>query len=342
VPGPTRDPMPNPAPPDCTMTPQPNTTQEAPTYYTQHTIRLDARDNLWFGLTGSETNPGSRATIGYVKRDWKSIVLFPPLTIYPLDPNEVVCTAAHPYCFDPCYPGPMAAQPAGMAVDRATEDVWFADYDRIRLGRLRPSTTNLALGRAATQSSTWLPPQGDAAHAVDGDIDGDFNDGSVAHTFVGDKDWWQVDLGDSYFLEEVELWNRTDCCSDRLQNFYIFISDVPFSSNDPAVTAGQQHVKAIQQTAAVGRRFSAAVNRTGRYVRVQLATTGQPLQLAEVVVLGSRCTTGASCDDGNVCTNDSCNPSGGCSHGCRYGEKCVNGCTALCQDVAGACTCVAQ
>jgi streptogramin lyase len=327
VPGPDQTPLPPSPPSGCT----------AGQYCTQHTIRLDQHERTWLGTAGSWRDPATRATVGWVTRRWNGMVLFPPLSLFPLDSGEQVnnnCPA------DPCFPGmPPAVSLAGVAVDRSNGDVWFADYCHFRLSRLQPKTTNLALTSTATQSST--ASGGGADLAVDGDIDGDFTHGSIAQTLADNQDWWQVDLGASYPVQEIELWNRTDCCDTQLQNFYVFASDVPFTSNDPAVIATQQHVFVVHQVAPAGRRFSAAVNRTARYVRVQLAGTG-PLQLAEVVVLGGRCTTAASCDDGNGCSNDACAATGGCTHDCRTGQQCANGCAATCQMVAGACWCVAQ
>ncbi|MCW5892739.1 MAG: discoidin domain-containing protein [bacterium] len=179
-------------------------------------------------------------------------------------------------------------------MDDSTGDTWFADYCRWRLGRLSPIVTNLALARPGVVASMSDPGLcffgicGTASNAIDGDIDGNWANESVAHSFFTNKPYWQVDLGNSFALEELELWNRTDCCAARLQNFDVFVSDNPFVSTDPAVTAMQPGVLRIHQGPAPGRVFASPINRSGRYIRIQLLGSSDPLQLAEVLVYGVR------------------------------------------------------
>ena len=62
---------------------------------------------------------------------------------------------------------------------------------------------NLAVGKAATQSSTgW---GGVAQRAVDGNIDGVYNNGSVSHTLGGNQEWWQLDMGQSHNLSLIHI-----------------------------------------------------------------------------------------------------------------------------------------
>ncbi|WIG97205.1 discoidin domain-containing protein [Myxococcus sp. SDU36] len=110
-----------------------------------------------------------------------------------------------------------------------------------------------------------------------GNTDGDFWGGSVTHTALQSQQtqpWWQVDLQASHLISNGVLYNRTDCCSDRLQNFRVRISedgttwqDYPFAGVAP-------------------RQTSFSINSKARYVRVQLGTTNNPLSLAEVQVFG--------------------------------------------------------
>src|SRR5262249_48248497 len=57
--------------------------------------------------------------------------------------------------------------------------------------------------------------QGAASRADDGNIDGIWGHGSVAHSLQEPQPWWQVDLGASQDLGDVVLWNRVDCCAER-------------------------------------------------------------------------------------------------------------------------------
>jgi hypothetical protein len=88
------------------------------------------------------------------------------------------------------------------------------------------SPINLALTGTATQSSTYSrSPSPGAGKAIDGNTDGNMNNGSVTHTAVRDHGWWQVDLLGMFELDQIVLWNRTDGCSERLSNFNVSVLD---------------------------------------------------------------------------------------------------------------------
>ncbi|MEO3765638.1 alpha-L-fucosidase [Streptomyces sp. B8F3] len=145
---------------------------------------------------------------------------------------------------------------------------------------------NTALGKPADQSSTHHLGA-DASRAVDGDTGGDFFAGSVTHTSDTPLDtnpWWQVDLGASQHVGSVKLWNRTDCCADRLRDFYVFASDTPFTSTDLEATKNQSGVWSRHQAGAVEESLTLPVGSDARYVRVQLVGADRPLSLAEVQV----------------------------------------------------------
>ena len=67
---------------------------------------------------------------------------------------------------------------------------------------------NIAQGAKASQIST--DNGGEAARAVDGNRDGDYNAGSTTHTAATDNPWWEVDLGQEFPIDEIILSNRTD------------------------------------------------------------------------------------------------------------------------------------
>ena len=147
-----------------------------------------------------------------------------------------------------------------------------------------PSTSqNLAIGKSATQSSN--PFGADALRAVDGNTSGIWANNSVTHTGYDAQAWWQVDLGASYSIQSIRLGNRIDC-NWRLSDFYVFVSDVPFSSTDLNATRSQNGVSSYFTSGIAGQTTLLNVNRSGRYVRVQLSGTNY-LSLAEVEVLGS-------------------------------------------------------
>ncbi|HZE69210.1 MAG TPA: discoidin domain-containing protein, partial [Pyrinomonadaceae bacterium] len=141
--------------------------------------------------------------------------------------------------------------------------------------------TNLALNKTATQSSTaW---GGTADRAVDGNTNGNWAAGSVTHTAVENQAWWHVDLGSVQSIATIDVWNRTDCCGSALTNFYVLVSDQPFTSTDLTTTLNQSGVWNFHNTGQAGTPTSVVVNRTGRYVRIQLAGV-ERISLAEVQV----------------------------------------------------------
>ncbi|MFD3947123.1 discoidin domain-containing protein [Streptomyces sp. NPDC058579] len=153
--------------------------------------------------------------------------------------------------------------------------------------QIRPpvsGTTHLAQGQPATQSTTAYG--GAAGRAVDGNTDGVWANGSVTHTTEQVQPWWQVDLGEIAAVNRVEIWNRTDSCAGRLTDYYVLVSEIPFTPGTLSEVLAQPGVTAYRQTATAGRPTTVAVGKGARYLRVQLATgTAAPLSLAEVRVL---------------------------------------------------------
>jgi hypothetical protein len=156
------------------------------------------------------------------------------------------------------------------------------------MGTGGPTLTNLAQGKAATQSSTIAGyATAGAASAVDGNTDGNFFDGSVTATNADPNAWWQVDLGASAAVSSVVIFNRTDCCGSRLNDFWVFISDTPFLATDtPTTLQNRAGTFASHQTAAPNPSITITGAAEGRYVRVQLTGTNN-LSLAEVQVFGT-------------------------------------------------------
>ncbi len=148
-------------------------------------------------------------------------------------------------------------------------------------------SADLALNAPATQSSDSYGTT--AARAVDGNTDGVFNDGSVTNTSTDPYSWWQVDLGATTRLDRTAVWNRTDCCTDRLSNYWVFVSATPFDTGlTPVQQAAQPGVWSSHQTSAPApsSTLSLPAGTRGRYVMVQENTANQNLSLAEVQVVG--------------------------------------------------------
>ena len=170
--------------------------------------------------------------------------------------------------------------PRGLLV--GGDQTWTHD---IRTGRAAffdqlDARENHALDGTATQSSTG---DGDADLAVDGLREGQWFTGTVTATQSESQPWWQVELNESIDVSSVEIWNRTDCCTDRLSDVWVFVSDAPFASDDPDVLAADPAVEHQFLAGEAGRQTIVDFSSTARYVRVQL-DGNDILSLAEVQV----------------------------------------------------------
>jgi len=139
---------------------------------------------------------------------------------------------------------------------------------------------NIALAGTASQSST--DHNGAASRAIDGNTSGVWVDGSITHTAEEDQPWWQVDLGDAYMIDEIQIYDRIDepCCANRLRDYDVSIlncsgdvvwTDHQLDSPEPSVSLD-------------------AEGAVGQYVKIQLRPRSEgedldPLSLAEVRVL---------------------------------------------------------
>ena len=93
---------------------------------------------------------------------------------------------------------------------------------------------------------------------------GNFFNGSVTHTNADPNAWWQVDLGASAAVSSIVVWNRTDCCGDRLSDYWVFVSDTPFLSTDtPATLQARAGTFASHQMAAPTPSTTIPVGRAG-------------------------------------------------------------------------------
>ena len=82
---------------------------------------------------------------------------------------------------------------------------------------------NVALTAAASQSGT--AHNGAAVRAVDASTNGVYTQGSVTHTPEMANPWWELDLGVAQLLDQITVWNRTDCCAERLEGFSVVLLD---------------------------------------------------------------------------------------------------------------------
>jgi RHS repeat-associated protein len=85
-------------------------------------------------------------------------------------------------------------------------------------------------------------------------------------------------------VSTINIYGRTDCCSDRLSDYWVFVSDQPFLATDtPATLQNRAGTWNNHQTTYPNPSTAITVGAEGRYVRVQLSGTNY-LSLAEVQV----------------------------------------------------------
>lgn len=145
--------------------------------------------------------------------------------------------------------------------------------------------TNVAKGKTAKQSSTKYDQNGAASNAVDGKTTGTWagSNNTITHTNDQDDPWWEVDLGGVYDISKIEIWNRTDeCCWNRLQNFYVMVSENPISAN--STTQNQYDAGPHAFTTSGHPSMILNSNKKGRYVRIFISGKNKVLSLAEVQV----------------------------------------------------------
>lgn len=143
-----------------------------------------------------------------------------------------------------------------------------------------------AFGQPATQSSTAF--SGPAGAAVDGLAFPFYSaEGPLTHTAFESNPWWQVDLGETIRLDRILLFNRTDCCSERLADASIFVSNQPLDAGlTIAQTRALPGVTEIRLPAGTPPAISTIDMNgvTGRWLRVQIPEGW--LTLAEVRAFG--------------------------------------------------------
>ena len=132
---------------------------------------------------------------------------------------------------------------------------------------------NLALGQPTSQSTLYRGFRFPSDLAVDGDIN------NFTHTETNTSpSWWRVDLGDVYDINQIVIYNRQNCCPDRLSGSQVMIGVLDSDdSNDYEEVFTLDNGLQQDRTGLTVR---------GRYVMVYQSGTSV-LSLGEVQVYGS-------------------------------------------------------
>ena len=138
---------------------------------------------------------------------------------------------------------------------------------------------NVALssnGTIATQSS-YYSASWPASNCTNG-VTVSSNNAQLCHSRGEDNGWWDLELVESVPIDSIVVYNRTSCCSNRILNMYVLVSDTAFpSGNDAAslIAARAQATFEYQITADAPITTIALSDLVGQYVRLQKA--GPPL-----------------------------------------------------------------
>jgi hypothetical protein len=85
------------------------------------------------------------------------------------------------------------------------------------------TATNVAVGKASSQSST--SSGGVSGRAVDGNPNANWAGSSCTHTDSETNPWWVVDLGESYDISKVVIYNRNP--NGMCELWHYICGDVP-------------------------------------------------------------------------------------------------------------------
>ena len=121
---------------------------------------------------------------------------------------------------------------------------------------------------------------------MDGTTNGTYSNNSVSHTSAENNPWWELDLGTIQSIDHLNIFNR-DSNQDRLDYYNVLVSDNPFTSTDLATAMAQEGVSSSFHRYAPAPSETIDINRTGRYIRIQLSDESVEgiLSLAEVEVM---------------------------------------------------------
>eukprot|EP00547_Thalassionema_nitzschioides_P005356 CAMPEP_0194200236 /NCGR_PEP_ID=MMETSP0156-20130528/930_1 /TAXON_ID=33649 /ORGANISM="Thalassionema nitzschioides, Strain L26-B" /LENGTH=1934 /DNA_ID=CAMNT_0038925209 /DNA_START=189 /DNA_END=5989 /DNA_ORIENTATION=- len=178
-------------------------------------------------------------------------------------------------------------------------------------------------GVTATQSSVC--ENGPAWKAIDGNTNQQWGGGSIMHTCDNENHWWMVDLVLEQPISYVIVWNRLDCCSDRLND-----SELQILDSNQVVVSSQPVVNSLSTNHIYFE------NTVGRYVRL-LKTGSSVLNIAEVQVFAeAKCDSCSNefsdCELSPPCNVDGSCPTSGSALFAENGTPCNSKPMGTCQD----------
>jgi hypothetical protein len=147
------------------------------------------------------------------------------------------------------------------------------------------NTRNIAFGKRATQSSVsewsqYNTPETDAVAALDGQLTG----GVKFHTDIEENPWWQVDLGATFGITEIRVFNRMEqpAVAERASRLSIAIGFEVHHLVEVYRRETDQPFGGIDGNPLI---FKPTIPIPGRFVRIRLLTRNY-LHLDQVEVYG--------------------------------------------------------
>ncbi|XP_078696831.1 pentraxin fusion protein-like [Branchiostoma floridae x Branchiostoma belcheri] len=154
-------------------------------------------------------------------------------------------------------------------------------FERIESGQ------NIARDKPTVQSSTGY--YGFANKAVDGSTNQFYNQhsgGSCTHTAEETDPWWYVDLVTPHPIGTVKIFNRQDCCSDRINPFIVLVDSGIHAA--PLASSQQCGGEWGSDYTDKGVFYVNCGGLWGRYVGVSLPGPARILTLCEVEVYAAK------------------------------------------------------
>lgn len=149
-------------------------------------------------------------------------------------------------------------------------------------------TLEVARNKPTKQSSYTDPFYRLSKNGVDGDYSQWMTSSAefCSETNVGNEpSWWAVDLGAIYYISNVVIFGRSDCCAERLSNFIIEVIR-PCRNNTDWFEDSVIEVCYFQQAPTTILNAPCRKRIFGQYVRIRLSSPNY-LNLCEVEVHGT-------------------------------------------------------
>jgi PEP-CTERM motif len=158
--------------------------------------------------------------------------------------------------------------------------------------RALAAKVNLSLMPGVTATATGADFGSSISDAIDGNWDGNFNNGSVFYGNAGTPPlFYQVDLGQNAYIDRVQLLRRTDADQAVFGNMRLSIFPDDGSGNPAAVPSFQHDYQTSSFTVGtwgtVDLGASAPGGANGRFVRLERLDNNYWLTFAEFEVIGS-------------------------------------------------------